>query len=173
MGSCSQNLRLIRRLLTRALAASGPQAVGLSLPWLDNFGRGAEEPQIVLLDVGMATGLPEEDKDKMLNLFLSCTNMDGYAMALATLSFSEKQACDNPEEFCRDVQAKVKTFKDWENSGVDCSSDALLSLLELIRLHKVGHGLSLEFSVAASINTSSCRIQGGGQQHIVLRGISP
>mmetsp|Transcript_17883 Transcript_17883/g.50062 ORF Transcript_17883/g.50062 Transcript_17883/m.50062 type:complete len:419 (+) Transcript_17883:176-1432(+) len=114
------------------------ERAGLSLPWLDRVGNGPDELQIVLLDVGMATGLEEDDKQKMVNLFEAFSVMDGYAMADATLRFSQsQQTCEDPEEFCRACDKQVDKFKDWESSGLDRTSDALLTLLELIRIHKV------------------------------------
>ena len=119
------------------LLPTPPQRLGWSFPWLSSMTRGPAEPQIVLLDVGMATGLHEEDKEKMLALFEAFANMDGYAMAPATLRFSEEQTCENPTQFCQSCDQQVEQFKDWENSGIDRTSDALLKLLELIRIHKV------------------------------------
>eukprot|EP00873_Tetraselmis_striata_P040137 jgi/Tetstr1/460401/TSEL_000079.t2 len=113
------------------------RTLGLSLPGLQDFGKAPGELQIVLLDVGMATGLLEEDKDLMLQLFDGCTHMDGWSMADATLRFSPQQTCTDPDAFRREVGAEVNKFKDWEASGLDKTSDALLSLLDLIRQHKV------------------------------------
>lgn len=110
------------------------QTLGLSLPGLQDFGKAPGELQIVLLDVGMATGLLEEDKDLMLQLFDGCTHMDGWSMADATLRFSPQQTCTDPDAFRREVGAEVNKFKDWEASGLDKTSDALLSLLDLIRV---------------------------------------
>jgi aarF domain-containing kinase len=46
------------------------------------------EPQMVLLDVGMATELTEEDQRNMIGLFRSFAAMDGKACGEWTLKFS-------------------------------------------------------------------------------------
>lgn len=58
------------------------------------------KPEVVLLDVGMATELTGDDRNNMLALFQAFSNMDGAAMADATLSFAGKaQCCLNPQGF--------------------------------------------------------------------------
>jgi aarF domain-containing kinase len=46
------------------------------------------EPQMVLLDVGMATELTEEDQTNMIGLFRSFAAMDGKGCGEWTLRFS-------------------------------------------------------------------------------------
>lgn len=59
-----------------------------------------KKPEVVLLDVGMATELSGDDRNNMLALFQAFSNMDGAAMAQATLNFAgEAQRCLNPEGF--------------------------------------------------------------------------
>lgn len=58
------------------------------------------KPEVVLLDVGMATELSGDDRNNMLALFQAFSNLDGAAMADATLSFAGKaQGCLNPQGF--------------------------------------------------------------------------
>lgn len=58
------------------------------------------KPQVVLLDVGMATELTGDDRNNMLALFQGFSELDGAAMAEATLRFAGKaQRCLNPEGF--------------------------------------------------------------------------
>lgn len=58
------------------------------------------KPQVVLLDVGMATELTGDDRNNMLALFQGFSELDGAAMAEATLKFAGKaQRCLNPEGF--------------------------------------------------------------------------
>jgi aarF domain-containing kinase len=57
-------------------------------------------PQVVLLDVGMATELSGDDRNNMLALFQGFSDLDGAAMAEATLRFAgEAQRCLNPDGF--------------------------------------------------------------------------
>lgn len=53
-------------------------------------------PQVVLLDVGMATELSSNDRDNMLHLFRAFSEMDGERMAESALSFA------GPEQRCLD-----------------------------------------------------------------------
>lgn len=57
-------------------------------------------PQVVLLDVGMATELSGSDRDNMLHLFRAFSEMDGERMAESTLSFAgREQRCLDREGF--------------------------------------------------------------------------
>jgi aarF domain-containing kinase len=58
------------------------------------------KPEVVLLDVGMATELTGDDRNNMLALFQAFSTMDGGAMADATLKFAGKaQRCLDPQGF--------------------------------------------------------------------------
>lgn len=69
------------------------------------------KPEVVLLDVGMATELSGDDRNNMLALFQAFSNMDGAAMADATLSFAGKaQRCLNPEGFRTAIERFASTL---------------------------------------------------------------
>lgn len=57
-------------------------------------------PQVVLLDVGMATELSNADRDNMLHLFRAFSELDGERMAESTLNFAGgEQRCVDREGF--------------------------------------------------------------------------
>ncbi|KAK9788286.1 hypothetical protein WJX73_008757 [Symbiochloris irregularis] len=117
-----------------ASAASLLRFSGLAVPpsW--------QQPCIVLLDVGMATHLSEEDQAHMLELFTAFAVYDGDGMAKAILAFSgDKQACPSPSAFAAQLDDELQVVK---RSGASQragsnGADALSSAIELVRKHQV------------------------------------
>lgn len=84
------------------------------------------KPEVVLLDVGMATELTGDDRNNMLALFQAFSKMDGAAMADATLRFAGKaQRCLNPDGFKKAI--------------AECASSASVACTE--RPHTLVFGL--------------------------------
>ena len=74
--------------LTRRTAPSPAAADAKLASWL--------QPQLVLLDTGMATELSSSDRHNMLHLFKAFVELDGATMARHALAFA------GPEQGCRD-----------------------------------------------------------------------
>jgi len=112
---------------------------------IDNLQQRWLQPQLVLLDVGMATELSEEDRLNMVGLFRSFSQLDGRACGDWTLRFSgAEQACPDPEAFKTAMQQTFDEIKridteglSWDSSCFRNSADALANVLELVRLYQV------------------------------------
>jgi len=109
------------------------------------------QPQIVLLDVGMATEMNGEDQVNMVGLFRSFAKLDGEACGSWVLRFSgDTQACPDPDGFKAGMRAAFDVLRaeQDDDAGAARSADgdtaifrntaeALASVLELIRQHQV------------------------------------
>ncbi|GFH07512.1 protein kinase domain-containing protein [Haematococcus lacustris] len=102
------------------------------------------QPQMVLLDVGMATELSDEDQTNMIGLFRSFAAMDGKACGEWTLRFSgDQQQCPDPEAFISGLQATFEELRrldegaDWQDTAFNSGADTLSHVLELVRQYKV------------------------------------
>lgn len=102
------------------------------------------QPQMVLLDVGMATELTDEDQTNMIGLFQSFAAMNGRACGEWTLRFSgATQQCPDPEGFKNAMEAAFDELRrldegaSWEDTAFKNSADTLGHVLELVRQHKV------------------------------------
>lgn len=93
------------------------------------------KPEVVLLDVGMATELTGDDRNNMLALFQAFSNMDGAAMANATLNFAGKaQRCLNPEGF-RSAIARCASPPD---VSTGCSIKGLRCMCSVLTVVRAG-----------------------------------
>ncbi|KAF5834796.1 ABC1 family-domain-containing protein [Dunaliella salina] len=99
------------------------------------------QPQIVLLDVGMATELSDEDKSNMVGLFRSFAAMDGTEVGKWVLRFSgPDQHCPAPGDFIGAMEGVFDDLRkaDEGNGGASGNSAETLSyVLEMVRQHKV------------------------------------
>jgi len=102
------------------------------------------QPQMVLLDVGMATELSGEDQRNMIGLFQSFAAMDGRACGEWTLRFSGPgQQCPDPEAFKSAIEATFNELRrldegaDWSDTAFKNGADTLGHILELVRQYKV------------------------------------
>ena len=89
-------------------------------PWVGNNTRARIHnmqqkwlaPQMVLLDVGMATEMTDQDQVNMVGLFRSFSNMDGRTCAEWTLRFSGlQQSCPDPEGFKDALEEAFEVLK--------------------------------------------------------------
>lgn len=86
-------------LLTRR-CVPGAQISNVTRARIDNLQQRWLQPQIVLLDVGMATEMSDVDQRNMIGLFQSFAAMDGHGVGKWTLAFSgarheaQHAACD-------------------------------------------------------------------------------
>ncbi|GAX81695.1 hypothetical protein CEUSTIGMA_g9123.t1 [Chlamydomonas eustigma] len=99
-------------------------------------------PQIVLLDVGMATEMSDEDQTNMIGLFRSFAMMDGRTCGNWVLRFSgQDQACPDPEGFKAEMERTFNLIQrqaeEEGSTGFNNSAEALSNVLELIRQHQV------------------------------------
>lgn len=111
---------------------------------IDQLQRRWLQPQMVLLDVGMATEMTNEDQRNMIGLFQSFAAMDGRSCADWVLKFAgDEQQCSDPEAFKEDLEATFGELKrmeeglDWGETAFRDSADTLGHVLELVRQHKV------------------------------------
>jgi len=99
------------------------------------------QPQIVLLDVGMATELSDEDRSNMVGLFKSFAAMDGTEVGKWVLRFSgPDQHCPAPDDFISAMEGVFNDLRNAENSNGSTSANSAETLsyvLEMVRQHKV------------------------------------